>query len=219
MPTLEDNFLNQINQIIDHSKQREQTYICSNVSWDEYEKILETLRDVSWCKISYLDGVMTIMSPSENHELAKEHIGILLEVYCDEAEIDYYPLGSKTLKQKDKSSGKEPDASYCIGKKTQIPDIAIEIIVTSGGIEDLEKYKKLDVKEVWFWKTDGLEIYSMDNNQYTKNERSTILPQLDIKLLTEYIKKMTKGNPRKLKKEFAEQIRNQLLINKNNPFS
>ena len=161
MQTLDVNFLTQINKIIDNSKHREQAYIFSDVTWDEYEKILETIGNASWCKISYLDGVMTIMFPSENHELVKEHIGILLEVYCDEAEIDYYPLGSKTLKQKDKSSGKEPDASYCIGRKTDIPDIAIEVTVTSGGIADLAKYQKLDVKEVWFWRADGLEIYSM----------------------------------------------------------
>ena len=208
MQTLDDNFLIQINNIIDNSKQREQIYIYSDITWDEYEKILETIGDVSWCKISYLDGVMTIMSPSENHELVKEHIGILLEVYCDEAEIDYYPLGSKTLKQKDKSSGKEPDTSYCIGNKKEIPDIAIEVILTSGGIADLAKYQKLDVKEIWFWKKTGLEIYTMINNEYSKCDRSIILPQLDIKLLTEYVKKMTTGNPRKLKKEFAEQMRN-----------
>ena len=48
----------------------------------------------------------------------------------------------------------------------------------------------------------------MINNEYSKCDRSIILPQLDIKLLTEYVKKMTTGNPRKLKKEFAEQMRN-----------
>ena len=209
-----------INSIVDEFKkittnnhQRDRILLLSDVSWTEYEQLLKKIGDSSWCKISYLEGSLKIVSPSENHELIKEYLGILLEVYCDEAEIDYYPLGSKTLKQPDKSSGKEPDASYCIGVKKEIPDIAIEIVFTSGGEDDLIKYQKLTVPEVWFWKKHHLEVFRFDNNQeYQKVQTSNILAKLDLSLLEKYLTQMITGNPRKVKKQFAQVIRDNLLL-------
>ena len=197
-----------------NNNQREQVLLISDVSWSEYEQLLEKIGDISWCKVSYLDGILKIMSPSENHELIKEYLGILIEVYCDEAEIDYYPLGSTTLKQQDKSSGKEPDASYCIGSKKAIPDIAIEIVFTSGGEDDLAKYQKLEVPEVWFWNKNQLEVFSLNSNQeYQKVQNSKLLPKLDLNLLEKYLCQMTTGNPRKVKKQFSQAVQDNLLQN------
>ena len=218
MPTLISpdiaSIIKNFKQLTTNNYQRDKVLLISDVSWSEYEQLLETIGDVSWCRISYLDGILKIMSPSENHETIKEYLGILIEVYCDEAEIDYYPLGSKTLKQQDKSSGKEPDASYCIGIKKEIPDIAIEIVFTSGGKDDLAKYQKLEVPEVWFWNKNQLEVFSGNSNQeYQKIKTSKILSKLDLNLLEKYLSQMIAGNPRKIKKLFSQAVRDNLLQN------
>ena len=44
--------------------------------------------------------------------------------------------------------GVEPDECYCLGTLAEIPDIAIEIALTSGGIDKLEVYRGLQVPEV-----------------------------------------------------------------------
>ncbi|HIK45941.1 MAG TPA: hypothetical protein IGR64_13825 [Leptolyngbyaceae cyanobacterium M65_K2018_010] len=43
-------------------------------------------------------------------------------------------MGSTTLKKPERQAGGEPDESYCIGTDKEFPDLAIEVIVTSGSI-------------------------------------------------------------------------------------
>jgi Uma2 family endonuclease len=190
----------------DNLQQKDKLFICSNTSWDEYEAILQQKDNSSAYRISFLNGVLKIMSPSRNHEIIKDFIYLLIVAYCDAIELDYYPLGSTTLKQKDKSVGKEPDTSFCFGSLKQIPDLAVEVVFSSGSVEDLEKYQKLGVKEVWFWINNQLEIYSLVDVRYQKQNSSDNLPGLDVNLLNKYISQVLTGNPRILKKAFLKEI-------------
>ena len=190
----------------DNLQQKDKLFICSNTSWDEYEAILQQKANSSAYRISFLNGVLKIMSPSRNHEIIKDFIYLLIVAYCDVIELDYYPLGSTTLKQKDKSVGKEPDTSFCFDSLKQIPDLAVEVVFSSGSVEDLEKYQKLGVKEVWFWINNQLEIYSLVDDSYQKQNSSHNLPDLDANLLNRYISQVLTGNPRILKKAFLKEI-------------
>ncbi|MEG3857611.1 Uma2 family endonuclease [Microcoleus sp. herbarium12] len=78
---------------------------------------------------------------------------------------------------------KEPDDSYDIGTQKTVPDIAIEVVITSGGIDTLEFYKRLGVREVWFWQNNQLFIYCLRNENYDQISRSAFLPELDLELL------------------------------------
>jgi Uma2 family endonuclease len=197
-------FLDFIEQ--DDLQQKDKLFICSNTSWDEYEAILQQKANSSAYRISFLNGVLKIMSPSRNHEIIKDFIYLLIVAYCDVIELDYYPLGSTTLKQKDKSVGKEPDTSFCFNSLKQIPDLAIEVIFSSGSVEDLEKYQKLGVKEVWFWINNQLEIHILIDHSYKKQNSSDNLAGLNIKLLNKYISQVLTGNPRMLKQDFLKEI-------------
>ena len=190
----------------DSLQQKDKLFICSNISWDEYEAILKQKADSPAYRISFLNGILKIMSPSRNHEIIKDFIYLLIVTYCDAIELDYYPVGSTTLKQKDKSVGKEPDTSFCFNTLKQVPDLAVEVIFSSGSIEDLEKYKKLGVQEVWFWLKDKLEIYVLGAEDYQKKSNSYNLTNLDSKLLAKYISQVLTGNPRLLKKSFLSEI-------------
>ena len=190
----------------DNLQQKDKLFICSHTSWDEYEAILQQKADSSAYRISFLNGVLKIMSPSRNHEIIKDFIYLLIVAYCDAIELDYYPLGSTTLKQKDKSVGKEPDTSFCFNNLKQIPDLAVEVIFSSGSVEDLEKYQKLGVREVWFWIDNRLEIYVLIDDKYQKQNNSDNLTDLDVKLLDKYVSQVLTGNPRILKKAFLQEI-------------
>ena len=55
-------------------------------------------------------------------------------------------VGSWTLKSKKHKRGAEPDECYIFGKKkTNRPDLAIEVEWSSGGIDKLDVYRKLGV--------------------------------------------------------------------------
>jgi Uma2 family endonuclease len=88
----------------------------------------------------------------------------------------------------------------------QVPDLAVEVIFSSGSVEDLEKYQKLGVKEIWFWINNRLEIYVFSNNSYQRKNSSYNLSNLDAKLLEKYAIQVLTGNPRLLKKAFLKEI-------------
>lgn len=159
----------------------------NNISWNQYENLLCLLEDSSRIKTKYLQENLVMMSPSRIHEFDKKIIGILLEAYFFTKKIRFYPLGSTTFKNQIIQRGIEPDQCYCINTNKDIPDIAIEVIVTSGGINSLEIYQGLGVKEVWFWERKKLSIYVLENESYTKMNNSSLLSDLDINLFTDYL--------------------------------
>ena len=57
--------------------------------------------------------------------------------------IRFYGKGGPTLGNRELGGRKEPDDSYDIGAPKTVPDIAIEVVITSGGIDTLEFYKRL----------------------------------------------------------------------------
>nr|WP_238569050.1 Uma2 family endonuclease [Xenococcus sp. PCC 7305] len=62
----------------------------------------------------------------------------------------FWGLGSTTFRKEDQQAGKQPDECYCLDTDKDIPDLAIEVIYTSGGVDILKIYQCLGVKEVWF---------------------------------------------------------------------
>lgn len=129
----------------------EERRIFSHAPWSQYEALLAALGEKSPYRVHFLEGVLEILAPSRRHESGKTCIGNLLEIYFLETDTEYFPMGSTTLRQPEKQAGGEPDESYCIGADKDFPDLAIEVILTSGSINRLELYRRLGVREVWFW--------------------------------------------------------------------
>ena len=174
----------------------EERRVLTQVSWAQYEALLTDLGAASSYRVQFLKGVLEIVSPSRRHESGKTRIGTLLEIYFLETDTDYYPMGSTTLRQQEVQAGVEPDESYCIGSNQDIPDLAIEVIVTSGSINRLELYRRLGIQEVWFWERDHLTLYTLraetpmqfvETAGYESIPQSILLSALDIDLLTRCI--------------------------------
>ncbi len=152
----------------------EERFISSGVSWENYEALLAKLEDNCHYRVTYLDGVLEIVSPSIRHEFVKTNLGMLLERFFYNKRIRFVPMGSSTFKNKAKKAGAEPDECYCIGEKKNIPDLAIEIVVTSGNISKLETYRRLGVAEVLFWEINQLKLYHLRDN--SQQEKATVYP-------------------------------------------
>ena len=166
---------------------REEKFITSDVTWQAYESFLVSLSNSSRYRVAYLLETLEIMSPSRSHELDKENIGRLLEAYLEETRIRFWGLGSTTIKSEDKQAGKEPDKCYCIGTEKDIPDLAIEVVYTSGGVDTLEIYRRLGVIEVWFWQDRQFTIYCLQNDSYQQKDKSQLLPNFDLNLMAQYV--------------------------------
>jgi Uma2 family endonuclease len=167
----------------------DQRIVLHNVPWSHYEAQLAFRGDKASPRISYLDGSMELMRPSKDHECIKSYIGRLIEAYAMERDLDLSPYGAWTLKKAPKRAGVEPDECYLLGsdQNRDTPDLVIEVVWTSGGIDKLEAYRRLGVPEVWFWKDDAIQIFALHEGQYAEVRRSPGLPLLDLALLVSFL--------------------------------
>lgn len=154
-----------------------------DVSWEQLEQLDVTLAGTG-ARLTYLDGILEIMSPlSDDHEDAKSTLSLLLEAYFREKRIRFYKRGSATLGRRGNNGRREPDESYNIETKKSIPDLILEVTVTSGGIDKLEIYKRLGVPEVWYWEDGLVTVYSLQGGAYQKVTKSVLLPDLNLDLI------------------------------------
>src|SRR4051812_21109825 len=120
--------------------------VLSGLHWSDYQRMLELRGDASVPRFAYLKGQLEIMTPSLSHESIKSRLGCLLEVWCLENNVEFSPYGSWTLENKSAEGGLEPDECYVFGDQTTEPvrpDLAIEVIWTSGGLKKLDIYQQL----------------------------------------------------------------------------
>jgi Uma2 family endonuclease len=61
--------------------------------------------------------------------------------------------------------------------------LAIEVILTSGNLRKLEKYRRFQIPEVWLWEDDRLQVYYLGTEGDREIDRSQLLPSLDLDLL------------------------------------
>jgi Uma2 family endonuclease len=133
-----------------------------NISWEQFKAIEAQLGNNRSVRLSYLSGILEIMSPiGSRHKRVKSTLGLLIEAYMREMNIRFYVTGGFTIEEPGYASG-TPDESYCIGSDKETPDIVIEIIITSGTIDRKELYKPRKVPEVWFWKSDTIRIHYVE---------------------------------------------------------
>ncbi|MCL1464237.1 Uma2 family endonuclease [Argonema galeatum] len=160
--------------------------LLSNVTWDTLEKLDADLAETG-ARLTYLDGYLEIMTPlSDAHEEPKKTLGLLLEIYMLMRNIRFYTRGSTTIGMKELGARKEPDDSYSLGTRKSVPDLAIEVTVTSGGIDTLEIYRRVGVREVWFWEDGVISVYCLRSTGYELVSKSELLPELDLRLIEFY---------------------------------
>jgi Uma2 family endonuclease len=125
------------------------------------------------------------MSPSIDHETIKTTIGRLVEAYSEELGLDLNGIGSWTIKKREAGSAAEADECYVIGpaKGRDKPDLAIEVVWTSGGIDKLEVYRGLGVREVWIWEEGRIGVFLLVEGRYEARAKSELLPGLDLPLV------------------------------------
>lgn len=173
--------------------QEDQLVRLRGVSWADYQRLLEIRGDRSVPRITYLEGTLEIMSPSRSHESIKSLIGRLVEVYCLERDIEFSTYGSWTLENKEAQSGAEPDECYVFGEVAEPvrPDLAIEVVWSSGGLNKLEIYRRLGVREIWYWRRGQIEVYLLRGEQYEPVPGSEALAGIDLAQLASFLDRPT----------------------------
>jgi Uma2 family endonuclease len=153
-------------------------------SWEQFESLQKGFENSRGVRLFYYGGVVEILMPGIDHELFKTVIGILIEAFLLDREIEFTPTGSMTQQIKGLAAA-EADESYQIDGYR----LSIEINFTSGDESKLNCYQLLGVNEVWLWADGVLACYHLQPTGYQKFERSQIpaLGAIDFAVLAECI--------------------------------
>ena len=188
---------------INRLQEQDQTFSLAGMSWDDYEQFKTA--EYPGYRVSFFSGVITLVSPSKNHERIRETMAILIVAYCRKFNLPYFPWGSTRLTNKP-NAGKEPDLAYCFGMDKDIPDLAIEVVFSSGGVEDLIKYQSIGVSEVWFWQDHKVSFFQMQADSYVKVKTSACLPQLSSQILEFFVNRGFIESPLTIELDFRKQL-------------
>ena len=165
----------------------DQRVILGGIDWWQYETFLAIRGDRAGVRVTYLEGVLEIMSPSQSHEMLAKLIARLLEAYADEKGFVFEGYKSMTMRNAPKLRGIEPDECYAVGAAKESPDLAVEVIWTHGGIDKLDVYRGLGVREVWIWKKEELKAYELRGGAYVEIVQSAVIPGLAPSFIREFL--------------------------------
>ena len=161
----------------------ERRLLCSPATWEQFKTLQNYFEQWGGARVSYLDGTLQLMTISFEHESRKSQIARLLEVFLLKEGVEFFIHGSTTLESEIKKAGKEPDESYSFESLKKLPELAIEISITSGGIDTLEIYRRWKIPEVWIWEREVLQVFVLRNRSYAPAAASSHFPKLDLALL------------------------------------
>jgi Uma2 family endonuclease len=173
----------------------DQVVYLQNVTWADYERIAATRGESANPRLTYCDGVLELMSPGHPHEYDKKTLARLFEAYADHMDIWAEGIGSWTIKRKKKKRAAEADECYVFDKRSdsvKCPELVIEVIYHSGGLDKLEVWHRLGAQEVWIWtREQKLQIFVRGPKQFTLAKRSVLVPRIDTELISRCMLKPT----------------------------
>ncbi|MBD2022525.1 Uma2 family endonuclease [Leptolyngbya sp. FACHB-36] len=199
-----------------------QRVLLHNISWQEFEAILDELGDHRGSRLAYDNGTLEIMMPLPEHEIDKELIGDLVKALLEELDIEFCTLGSTTFKNQAMAQGIEPDQCFYIQNESLIrgktrldltidppPDLGLEVDVTSRTHPSI--YEALKVPELWRFEKGTLQINVLQNDKYIQCEDSRIIPRMNlVQIIPEYLEQAKTTGRNATLKVFRHWVRTQL---------
>jgi Uma2 family endonuclease len=193
-----------------------------DVSWDEFETILEEFGEHRSSRIAYDNGTVEIMTPLPEHEDDKEIIGDLVKALLEELDIEFRTLGSTTFKNQAMAKGIEPDQCFYIrnegvirGKKSldltvdPPPDLALEVDITSRTHPRI--YEALGVPELWRRSGNQLQIHVLRDGKYIESQTSPTFPGFPLEeVIPQYLEQSRTEGRNKIMKAFRRWVRAQI---------
>ncbi|HBL12904.1 MAG TPA: Uma2 family endonuclease [Cyanobacteria bacterium UBA11162] len=162
----------------------EQRVVFHTISWQAYEQILEALGEDRSARLTYDRGTLEITMPLEEHESARELIGLFIRILVVELGLKIKTLGSTTLNRPDLERGAAPDNCYYIQNQAKVagkivnlnedppPDLIVEVDITHTDIDKLNFYANMGVVEFWRYNGKVLRIYQLQDEKYVEVENS-----------------------------------------------
>lgn len=196
--------------------------IFHNVSWEEYEDLLEQVGEARHLRISYNNGTLQVMTLSTEHEKYARFFESLMTAIRLRLRINILSFGSATMRKQKRDKGNEPDACFyvqtaaAIGNRNQLdfatdppPDIAVEVDVHHDSLAKLPIYVALGVPEVWRFDGETLTIHLLEQDHYRESATSLALPMLTSHVLTDALARLRRDGDLQALVAFDEWLQTQ----------
>lgn len=205
------------------TKQRADRVLLHNITWRQFESLLECLGEQRSSRIAYDHETLEIMTPLPEHEYYRDAIADAIKDIADELDLDYESYGSTTWRREVELAGLEPDNCFYFQNESLVrgklqfdlnqdppPDLALEIDLTSKSLNRFPIYARLGVPEIWCYEQGKLRIYQLELQQYNEVEQSSIFPMLSIRQLPELIESYRLQGRRALRRAVRQWVREQV---------
>ncbi|MBC1236620.1 Uma2 family endonuclease [Nostoc sp. 2RC] len=201
----------------------EQRTVLYNISWETFEALLRDTGEDRGSRFAYDCGTLEIMTPLFEHENPKSNFGNFIIALAEELNIEVRSAGSTTLKQRIAKKGIEPDTCYYIQNEAAIrgkqklnletdplPDLAIEIDITSSSVNKFDIYAALGVPELWRYNGQYLKFYQLVQGQYVESKFSIAFPVVSVSDISRFIEQSKSMGEITLLKSFRAWLREKL---------
>jgi Uma2 family endonuclease len=177
------------------------TLVFQDVTWEEYEQLLNEMEDRPGVRITYDEGRLEIMSPRPEHEEYKRFIERMIDTLSDELDINVEPRGSATWKR-ERGKGAGGDTCYYVANAERIigkrdidlkidppPDLIVEVDSTSESLGKFVIYSAFGVPEIWRYdvKRSRFHMYELQGTAYVEIPSSRSFPILKVDALAAFI--------------------------------
>jgi Uma2 family endonuclease len=160
-----------------------EAFVQVGVTWEQFKAIQQGFESIPNVRLNYCEGELEILGISKLHETLRCILALLLGAYFEEMSIEFFPSGSYS-QVVERVTEYQSDLSYCFDTDKDRPDLAIEIVITSGSTKKL-KYQRKGVPEVWFWQKGQFTLHQLQDGEYIQISHSQVLEGIDLALLSQ----------------------------------
>ena len=196
-------------------------FVLENIEWDDYEAILAALGDQPGIRVTYDGESLEFRRPSLRHEFTKCRAGRLIDTLTLELDIPILGGGSTTFRRKIIKKGLEPDECYWIQNeeavrvsededwdRDPVPDLAIEVEVTTSVLNRRGIYAALGVPEIWRLVNSAVQVNLLQSDgTYAVSETSRAFPFLPMAEFSQWLEIPEGKSETSWIRSFAEWVR------------
>ncbi len=173
--------------------------LLNDISWTDYENFLGDFEQRPGWRLAFDEGRLEIEPSSFLKASFSVSFHNFIRAYCDEMDIELEGRRSATFRSEILEKGVEPDECYYIqsAKKVAgkmlptnafpVPDIAVEVDITTESLDKFPIYAALKVAELWIFNGKDLSFYELEGEKYHQITHSRALPELSADDLVKFL--------------------------------
>jgi len=171
----------------------------TDVTWSDYEHLLDQLEERSGLRVSYDRGRLEIVTTTSLHEMYSDLLLLIAFTTANRLGLPFESRGSTTFKEEKLRQGAEPDTCFyttnahrIVGAPRRLfglsidppPDILVEVDITHSSRRKISFYRNIGVPELWVYDERRLRILVLEKAGYEEARVSRSFPILTSELLT-----------------------------------